>query len=233
MAAESVTERTVDHRPTPVASGAAITLSAVGVTVAGGIDLAVPVGLLVLGLFAIVGAVSWGSEEFVAAVLVGAMGSGLEVLAFTLPVTAGLDRLTLATAYPGLAGVAVLGLALAPVRRGWEATVATAGVALALLAVFTAGIVHTTDRFGVLVATVCVVAAWDAGRHAISLGEQVGRDAGTWTVELVHVTGTLLVGALVVALAEGVWRLGVTDLPLEGLLLFLGAAIAFILVLYE
>lgn len=61
----------------------------------------------------------------------------------------------------------------------------------------------------VLLAAVTTVLAWDAGGTAIDLGAQVGRDAATARLELVHATATTAVGALTAGLAWSVYRIGV------------------------
>lgn len=147
--------------------------------------------------------------------------------------TADLGDITVAELYPGLAGVTVLALALLPVRRGAETAIATVGAGLVFVAVLNSGVAYGSGRLALLLATAGVVAAWDAARHAITLGEQVGQQAATGRVELTHVGATLAIGAVFVGLTEFVWRLGVTGLPLEGLVVFLGAALAFLVVLYR
>jgi hypothetical protein len=219
------------HRPTTLASAVAVLVAAGSVLLVAGWTHALPVGLTVFGLLVLGFGVH--RDDATATLLVGLCGIGIALTGVAFVATANLDNIATAELYPGLIGVAVLTGALLPIRRGWETALATAGAALLFVSVLNSGIAYGSDRLVLLVATAGVVASWDAARHAITLGAQVGRQAETRGVELTHVGATLLVGAVFVALTELVWRLGVTDLPLEALVVFLGAALAFLVVLYR
>lgn len=230
----SRTERAtpVIHRPTTLGSALAVLLAAGSLVLVAGIPQLPAVGLTVVGLF-VLGVGSHGDTSDRSRRLLAAVcGSGLVGLGLLAVLTAELATGIVTVIYPGLAGLVVLGLALLPVRRGWETALATAGVALVFVGVLAGGVAYTTSRLGLLVATVGIIAAWDAARHAITLGDQIGQQAATRQVELAHIAGTCLVGIVFVGLSELVWRLGITGLPLEALLLFLGAGIAFLLALY-
>lgn len=223
----------VDDRPTILASYLAVLLAAGSLLlVFDGLEqvhslVRVTVGVLLL----VEGGRQWRTRELVGWGLT-LIGGAVVVAGFELAIRAPLSSLEMAELGPGLLGVAVLGLALRPLARDVTVTLATAGAGLVLHAVLMTGIAHSAGRLQLLVATAGTVAAWDAARHAITLGRQVGRGSGTRTVELLHVGATMGVGGLFAGLAAGIWRLGVTDLPLSGLLVFLGAAFALLVALY-
>ncbi|WP_424018723.1 DUF7519 family protein [Halorientalis pallida] len=222
----------VDHRPASVASVLAVALAACSVAlVATGPTQTRSILVVVAGLFVLgVGFRRRAGLVPVARLVVGLalVGAGIQ-----LSIAADLGRIADAELLPGLYGLAVLGLGLLPVRRGWETRLATLGVALVLVSVLFSGITRDGGLVGILGATVAGVAAWDAARHAITLGEQVGRAGTTPRTELVHVGATGLVGVATVGAAVAVWRVRVTDLPLLALVFLLGAAAVLSFALYD
>lgn len=132
----------------------------------------------------------------------------------------------------GLVGVGLLGAGLAPVRVGRERTLVTAGAGALVVGTCLAGLVGASVP-SLLGATTAAVVAWDAGERAVSLGEQVGPTAPTLTVELGRTAATSLYGAAVVGAGLLVRDAGVTDVPLAGLVLLLGAALALTIALYN
>lgn len=231
--AEAITATSVDHRPTAIASGLAVLVAAGVVVAVAGTQQALGVGLVVFGLF-VVGFASHGNwDDRTGSVLVGLCGGALVAGGVAVAAAQSLSTAEAAQLYPGLAGLVVLGLALVPVRRDRATALATLGAGLLFVSVLNSGVTYGSSRVVLLAATVGVVTAWDAARQAISLGEQVGRRAVTGRVELVHVAATMVVGGLLVVPVELVWRLDVTNLPLVGLVVFLGAAVAFLVVLYR
>lgn len=231
--AQPPSNSTLVHRPTTLASLLAVLIAGGCVLLIAGMGHAVPVAVTVFGLLVLGFAMHGNWDDRIATLLIGVCGVGLVLAGLAFVVTAELDSIAAAELYPGLAGVTVLAVALLPIRRGWETALATAGAGLVFIAVLNSGVAYDSGRFTLLLATAGVVAAWDAARHAITLGDQVGQQATTGSVELVHIGATVLVGAVFVGLTELIWQLGVTGLPLEGLLVFLGAALAFLIVLYR
>ena len=222
------------HAPTAVAGSLALLLAAGTVLAVGSAPRQTTVlALVVLGVVCL-GARNTPREQGRATewLLVGA-GLLLFTIAAWSVATAPLTRLDTAVLLPGTVGVAVLGLGLVPVAHEHSEMVATVGAALVFVAVLVAGVAQLADRTILLAATVGVVAAWDGARSATTLSRQVGRAADTVVAEAVHVGATLATGLVVVALAETVWRVGATGLPLTGLLLFLGAALALLAYLYS
>lgn len=97
------------------------------------------------------------------------------------------------------AGVGVVGLAVAGYRGGGVEPLLVGGVALAV--------------------------AWDVADHGLSVGAQVGRDARTRRNVAVHAGTTLLVGALSVGVASGVYLAAAGSQPVAALALLLFGAV--------
>jgi len=78
----------------------------------------------------------------------------------------------------------------------------TAGLVVLLSAVLAAGVAGAST-LRLLSSVAATVFAWDVGRNAIHVGNQLGRDAETVEIELVHAAGTLVVASFAGAL--GYW----------------------------
>jgi hypothetical protein len=135
--------------------------------------------------------------------------------------------------FPGLVGLVVLTLGLAPVRRGWERHLVTAGTAIVLVSVATGGVLYEADSLSLLGGIVATVVAWDLGEQSVNVSEQLGDRARTWPVEVTHGVASILVGAGAVALAVGITRVNVTGVPFAGLPVLLGAAVVLTAALYN
>mgnify|MGYP006277973027 FL=1 len=226
------TRKPVDHRPSSVASALAVALAACSVAlVATGPVQTRSILLVVAGVFVL--GVGFRRREGLVPLIRFVLGLALVVAGIQLSIAADLGRIGDAELLPGLYGLGVLGLGLLPVRRGWETRLATLGVGLVLVSVLFSGITRDGGLIGILGATVAGIAAWDAARHAITLGEQVGRAGSTARTELVHVGATGVVGVATIAISVAVWRVQVTDLPLLALVFLLGAAVVLLLALYD
>lgn len=97
---------------------------------------------------------------------------------------------------PAFLGLAVLTAALVPVRGDGSRLLVKAGSAGLFAAVVLAGLFQSAGLTLLLVAAVGSIVAWDAGEHAIGVGEQLGARASTWRCELPHIAATALVGVL-------------------------------------
>jgi hypothetical protein len=79
-----------------------------------------------------------------------------------------------------------------------------------------------TLLFGLLTA----VLAWDVGEHAIGVGEQLGREADTRRVELVHAGASTFVGVVAAGIGYGAYLGATGGQPVTALVfLLLGAVI--------
>jgi len=95
---------------------------------------------------------------------------------------------------PGVIGVALILFGL--YRR--SRSLLTIGGGGLFSGVLVAGVFGTRPR-AILIATVAVVLAWDAGTNAIAVGERLSRAARTRRIEIVHVAAT----TVVIGLAAG------------------------------
>jgi len=223
------------HRRTWASCGLSLAVGtlAVALVASGGTQLTV-LGVAVAGLLAFAGGVELrhrGSAVVGGALALGGAGVvGAALLVGYASVVALADQVEL---LPGMVGLFVLVAGLAAVRSGWERHLITAGTALVLLDVVASGVVHGASATALLAATVATVVAWDVGEQAVNLGEQVGRQAKTRPVELVHGASSVAVGGVGVGLALVVQGGDVTGVPLAGLLLLLAAGVTLSLALYS
>jgi hypothetical protein len=120
----------------------------------------------------------------------------------------------------GTGGLLVLSVG---VVRGADAAI-TLGAAGLLAAALAAG-ARAAPVLPTLAAVTGSVVAWDAGRHAASVGRQLGRDADTRRVELVHVTASVGVGVVAAGLGYTVYATAAGDQPVAALAFSLLAAV--------
>jgi len=129
-----------------------------------------------------------------------------------------------------LAGGAVAGLGVAVVApavivgRRWAVDLGGLG----LLGGVALGGAGDVSELWVLTAAVAAVVAWDAGGNAISLGEQLGRDADTASAELAHVGATVAVGTTTGGVAYVLYLLAGGQQPLSAVLLLLVAVLVLV-----
>lgn len=110
-------------------------------------------------------------------------------------------------------GVLVLGAGLLTGRQ----FAVTAGAGLLVLGSLVGG----TQDAPVLVTLVGVATgllAFDLGSTAVTLGEQLGREADTTQVELVHAVASTLVGGVLVGAGFGIHEAASNGQPLSGVL---------------
>ncbi|RQG91182.1 hypothetical protein EA462_04105 [Natrarchaeobius halalkaliphilus] len=72
-----------------------------------------------------------------------------------------------------------------------------------------------------LLATVCVVVAWDLAGSAVDLGRQLGREADTRRLEIVQTVSSLLIGLTTVTIGYGVYAVAASGQPVGALVLLL------------
>ena len=122
-----------------------------------------------------------------------------------------------------LGGVGVV-LLWAGLLRGWRSAVTTGAFGLVLGGVV-AGAQHG-PVLPVVTSVALAVVAWDVGGTAISVGEQLGRDARTTRIEVVHAAASLAVGAVTAGVGYAVYRFGTGGQPVAAVaFLVLGAVL--------
>lgn len=156
----------------------------------------------------------------------GAFEAGPSSLGRGLTVSAGLlASVSLAPAFPAV-GVGVVATATLAygLREGSERLLG-AGVATLVGALLLGGVLGTPAELLVIAAGATIL-AWDVGDNALGVGEQLGRNARTGRLELVHAAASLAVAVVGSAVAYGVFRLAGGGRPvLAVVLLLLGATI--------
>ncbi|MFD1515756.1 DUF7519 family protein [Halomarina rubra] len=230
----------VDYRPRRVSSAIAVLAAAGSVAalatvseqyLAVGISLA---GVLVLAFGAAVyrrGLRVLGVPIALVGVAVGFAGFGVGVSLVGV-----YDRsFTYTGELIGLLGLPFIALGVLPVHRRLSRRLVSLGFAFLVLGVVFTGAVNGTgpDPIPLLLGIVAAIVAWDAGEQAINLGDQLGSDARTWPAELSHSGGTAVFGGLSVGTGLVMFNADITGLPLESLLLLLGAALVLMVALYK
>lgn len=127
---------------------------------------------------------------------------------------------------PGLLGLAVLGAGVGAAPRGYERWFVSVGTAALLVTVIVSGMVEDAPVWALFAATAATYVAWDCGEQAINMAEQVGRQARTWEVELVHGSVAMVVALVGVVVALGFAAASMGSLPLLALTALLVGAIA-------
>jgi|AntDeeMinimDraft_4_1070355.scaffolds.fasta_scaffold00122_6 hypothetical protein len=101
-------------------------------------------------------------------------------------------------------------------------------VTVGAFGLFVAGIltgVQTTAVSPVLISVTAAVLAWDIGTNAISIGSQLGREADTRRIEVVHVVASIGVGVVTSSVGYGLYVTGTSDQPITALFFLLIAAV--------
>jgi hypothetical protein len=223
------------HRPAPLSAALSVLAAAAAVAlVATAPAQRLALLLVVAGLVPLAGGIELARRGHVLlGVVVGLLGIGavgggiglgyLRLAGFTLVVEL----------LPGLVGLAVLTLALGPVRQGRERLLLSAGTGLVFVTLLVSGVLYETDVRTLLAAGVLTVLSWDLAERAVNLGEQVGREARSYPVELVHGGATLAVGGVAVVLTQFIAGANVQGLPLLALAGLLAAAFTLLAALYN
>ncbi len=118
----------------------------------------------------------------------------------------------------GLGAVGILVL-VGGVLLGRQSAV-TLGSAALFLGVLLAGI-DGAPELVLLLGAVGTILTWDSASTAIGLGRQLGRDAPTARLELVHTATTALVGATAVGGAYGIYTFTTGEGSMTAVVLFL------------
>jgi hypothetical protein len=149
-------------------------------------------------------------------------------LSSTLAIVAAATTVLLAivVSHPG-AGAGVLGLAALAtgVAYGYRGLVDAGGLGLLLSTVLVgfAGVEYVA-----LLSAVATVVAWDVGNNAIDVGEQLGREAETQRIELLHAGATAAVGLLTAGVSYGIYQTASSGQPVTAVFFLLLAALALI-----
>lgn len=199
----------VSKRPAWVSSLLAVAIGAFVVSEIGHESVVVP-GLVIevagLAVFT-VGLAAFRRQRPVIGGLVASIGAFAAVVGVAFVAASLVRPQALIDLLPGLLGVLLVGLALAPVRGHGSPWLLRFGVGLVFVAVLTSAVIQeTTAAQQLLTGALCIV-AWDLGENAISVGKQLGRRARTWSVELAHGTGTVAVAFVAIkigGIASGV-----------------------------
>ncbi|SIQ88917.1 hypothetical protein SAMN05421858_0703 [Haladaptatus litoreus] len=125
----------------------------------------------------------------------------------------------------GLVGGA-LGLVLVAlgVVRGSRRLVTSGSFAL-LAGVLSGGLAAAPPEL-MIPGTMATVLAWDFGEQAINVGEQLGREADTQTLEIMHAAASTVIAISAGGVGYGMYLLGSGGQPMTALVFLLIAALA-------
>ncbi|WP_458206630.1 DUF7519 family protein [Haladaptatus sp. NG-SE-30] len=123
-----------------------------------------------------------------------------------------------------LAGLLGLLFVALGVVRG-SRRVVTIGSFTLLLGVLAGGLVAAPPEL-LLPGAMATVLAWDFGEQAINVGEQLGREAATQTLELTHAAASTVVAVSAGGVGYGLYLLGAGGQPMTALVFLLIAALA-------
>lgn len=150
------------------------------------------------------------------------VGSSLSLVAAAVALVAA--TLTAQSAVvPAAAGVLLLGVGLYRASRRFV----TLGSAALFVGVLLAGVRGGVPE-AVLLAALATVLAWDTADHALGIGEQLGREADSSRLVLVHAATTLLVGAFGSAVCYAAYLAVGGGQPVSALVLLLLGAVALV-----
>ncbi|WP_396613804.1 hypothetical protein ACH9L7_18180 (plasmid) [Haloferax sp. S1W] len=133
----------------------------------------------------------------------------------------------------GTFGIACVGLGTLPVRGTGSRLFVKVGTSAVLLCIVAGGLFQDAGTVPLLVSCAALVVSWDAAENSISVGEQLGRESTTWTVEEAHSGFTALVGGVAVLSSFAVRDLGTPGLPLHSVALLLVALVFLTLALHD
>jgi hypothetical protein len=224
----TVTERTTR----PSLAAALVVAAAVVIALEGSVAPGVAAEVAGLVLLTVGVGVARGNHR-VAGVAVAVVGAGVLAAGIGAAVSSTTGFAAATEVIPGAVGVAVLGLGLVPLRGAGSRFLLKAGTGLLLVSVVASGLFRRALPRSLLLASVGVVLAWDAGETAIDVGEQVGREPATAVVEATHLGASALVGLVAVAAGFVVMNLGTPGLPLESLAFLLVALVLLTLALHD
>lgn len=195
----------------------------------------IPVLLVALaGIGLVAGGLALRRRDYgIAGSAVTLLGAGASVVAVALAAASAGDTSELLWAVPGVAGIVLLGLAVAPVRGSGTRWLVKAGAGAVFLSVALAGLFRVAPPGTLLLAMVATVLSWDAGEHAIDVGRQLGRNASTWRLDVAHVGATAAVGVVGVLAGHAIAGMQAGELSLAAFALLGLALLALTLALHR
>lgn len=226
---------TVSYYPRPLSSLVAVgmALAVVGVLVRTETVWAALVGHT-FGLLLLAIGIAWcyRRDRVIVATLIALVGVAISALAIAFLIAIGARQSLLLVVIPGMIGAQLLVFGLFPIEDRGSRALVKSGAGCLIVSVLIAGLFHAPAVI-LLASAVGVVVVWDAAEHAIDVGEQLGNQARTFDIEVTHVSGTLIVGAIAFPTALFVSGFGPSGLSLSQFVVLIGAALLFTLALHE
>jgi hypothetical protein len=161
------------------------------------------------------------------------LGSVVAIAGVGLAMAGATGLPTLVEVCLGLFGIVCLGLGTLPVRGTGSRLLVKVGAGAVLLCIVAGGLFQDATATPLLVSCAALVGSWDAAENAINVGEQLGHEPTTWTVESAHLGGTAVVGGIAVVSGLVVRDLGTPGLPLHSVVFLLVAVVFLTLALHD
>lgn len=160
-------------------------------------------------------------------------GSLLVSLALGMSVVFPGEPIERAALVAGTVGPAIVLLAVSPLCTSCSHSLTGLGTSLLMGGVMIRGWLEQIGQLHVFVAVVMTILAWDTAEQAITLGNDVGRDARTVLVTITHTVGTLSIGAFAILVTAGVYGVTPATIPVVGLALLFVSIPLLLLAVYS
>ena len=134
--------------------------------------------------------------------------------------------------FGGTLAMACVVLGVFPLRQSWARSLVGIGIALFSCSLVFLAWISNPGRVQLLLGFGLTILIWDMAEHAITLGNDVGRSARTYSVTVTHFIGSLGVGLAAGTVALVVDSVQLPAIPVAVLALLLGAILLLLLVLF-
>ncbi|WP_122089916.1 DUF7519 family protein [Halalkalicoccus subterraneus] len=134
--------------------------------------------------------------------------------------------------FGGTLAMACVVLGVFPLRQSWTGSLVGLGIVLLSCSLVFLAWISNPGRVQLLLGVGLTIVTWDMAEHAITLGNDVGRSAQTYSVTVIHFVGSLGVGLAAGTTALVVGSVQLPAVPIASLALLLGAVLLSLLVLF-
>jgi hypothetical protein len=132
----------------------------------------------------------------------------------------------------GVLAMAFVTLSVLPLKQSWARGFNGIGVGLFSCSLVFLAWISTPSSLQILLGVGLTIVTWDMARYAITLGEDVGRSARTYSVTGMHFSGSLGVGLTAGSVAAAGSRITLPAGPIAALALFLSAVLILLSVVF-
>ena len=224
----------VVNQPTYVGSALAVLAAACVTGVLASEPVQVPIaGVEAVGAFLLLGSglVRRRGHRVLGGGLVFA-GSGLICVALGLGLLSPSGLFERIAFFGGTVAMACVVLGVFPLRQSWAGSLVGVGTVLFSCSLVFSAWISNPGSLQLLFGVGLTILVWDMGEHAIMLGNDVGRNAQTYSVTVAHFVGSLGIGLAAGTIALMVDSVRLPAIPIAALVFLLGAILLLLLVLF-